>query len=229
MHRFLDNPVTKRILGLCSVVALASVTAWLLLGTDLGAHLREQDSIRRWIQDWPMLSPLLFIMAYAAAGILALPVWWMQVIAGYCFGLKTGIAWCLVGDAIAAGACLQFSRWAMRDWVQRRVQGHYRKIKELDEKLGHNGLLVVMATRLSLVIPFGISNYLFGVTRIRLMDVMAGTLLGGMLTKMIHVAVGVDPRMLASPRYLMVLVGVNVLLASPLLLRYLRPRWFGRA
>ena len=36
------------------------------------------------------------------------------------------------------------------------------KLRKLDEKLDHNGLLVIMLARLMHVVPFGISNFMFG-------------------------------------------------------------------
>ena len=42
------------------------------------------------------MAPLLFLVAYTIVGALALPVWWMQVIAGYCFGLVWGVVWAQV-------------------------------------------------------------------------------------------------------------------------------------
>ena len=65
---------------------------------------------------------------------------------------------------------LALSRWLIGDWFLHRVADRMAKLRKLEENLGHNGLLVVMAIRLTHVVPFGISNYLLGLTTITLMD-----------------------------------------------------------
>ncbi len=204
------------------VVGIALV--WVLYGTDLGEDIRQRDALRRWTVNDPLLSRFTFLVTYFIVGLFALPVWWLQLLAGHCFGLVMGVVWCHVGAMAAAWASVQLAQWLMGDWIEGHLGRHRERFHAICRKLGHNGLLVVTATRVSHVMPFGISNYLFGLTRLRMVDVLVGTVLGGTLSKMLHVAAGSDPRMLYAPWFLASLVVVNALLLSPLLLQRLLPR-----
>ena len=222
----MDQSMAKRVVALAVLVLLTASAAWFLYGTETGRWLRETTVIRKWVDDRPAVAPLGFILGYAIVGALALPVWWMQVIAGYCFGTLMGVVWCQTGAVVGAVISMRIGHWLFGEWFRERVESHRERLRALDEKLGHNGLLVVTAVRLSHVMPFGVSNYLFSVTRISLIDVVIGTILGGTFSKMIHVPLGDEPSMLWSAEYWAIIVGVNIVLLSPLLLRYLFPQWF---
>jgi uncharacterized membrane protein YdjX (TVP38/TMEM64 family) len=217
-----------RLLALSTLVAVAAGAAWFLYGTETGRWVRETTVIRDWIAARPTVAPLAFIAGYAIVGALALPVWWMQVIAGYCFGTLMGVVWCQAGAVVGAVISMRVGHWLFGEWFRERVESHRARLRALDERLGHNGLLVVTAVRLSHVMPFGVSNYLFSVTRISLIDVVIGTILGGTFSKMIHVPLGDEPSMLVSAEYWAIISAVNAVLLSPLLLRYLFPQWFRR-
>ena len=217
-----------RLLALMTLVALAAGAGWFLYGTETGTWLRTTTVIRDWIAARPAVAPLVFVMLYAVAGAVALPVLWLQVIAGYCFGTLMGIVWCQVGAVIGAVVSMHIGHRLFGEWFRERVEAHRERLRALDEKLGHNGLLVVTAVRLSHVMPFGVSNYLFSLTRISMIDVAIGTILGGTFSKMVHVPLGDDPAMLVSVEYWTIIAAVNAVLLSPLLLRYLFPQWFRR-
>ncbi|HEX2971373.1 MAG TPA: VTT domain-containing protein [Tepidisphaeraceae bacterium] len=228
MDHMKKQGVIRRWVVIGILMLAAILAAWGIYGTEFGAALRQREVVRTWLGRWPGLAPVLFIAGYATIGTLAMPVWWMQVIAGYCFGLGMGLAWCLLGDVLSATTSMLLAHWLLGDYLEHRVKPYQAKLRRLDAKLEHNGLLLVVLTRMSFVAPFGISNYLFGLTRMRLVDVIVGTLLGGLLTRMIHVAAGVDWRLLTKGWYLLVLAGVSLVALAPLALCYWRPAWFRR-
>src|SRR5205085_165743 len=102
-----------------------------------------------------------------------------------------------------------------------KVEARMARLKDLDEKLGHNGFFVVMMVRLAHFLPFGISNYLFGLTNVAAGDVALGTLLGGVPGVVIYVTLGAHRRFLADWRYVSALAVLNILLLTPVVLRYL--------
>jgi uncharacterized membrane protein YdjX (TVP38/TMEM64 family) len=83
-----------------------------------------------------------------------------------------------------------------------------------------------MAARLMHFLPFGLSNYLFGITRIKLAEVAAGTFLGTIPSISIWVLPGAGIHV-RDNWWIMALIGLlNVLLLIPILLRYVKPEWF---
>ena len=74
--------------------------------------------------------------------------------------------------------------------------------------------------------PFGISNYLIGLSRISITDAVLGTILGGTFSKSMHVAIGAG--VFKSYQFWVGVIVLDIFLLSPLILRYLRPQWFKR-
>lgn len=224
----IQRPPLTRLLLTLALLVLIGALLYLFHFTAWGQRLLENPALRNWITTRPRLAPLLFLALYSACGLFGLPVWWLQMLAGYCFGLMLGLLWCTAGALLGSALTLQVGHFLFGEYFHRHIEPHTQRLAALDEKLGHNGLLVVTTVRLSNIIPFGLANYAFALTRISLLDVLLGTVMGGTLGKMIYVALGADPKAFASRGFLGALVIVNGLLLLPLLLRYLRPDWFRR-
>ena len=168
----------------------------------------------------PITAPLSYAALYITLGVLALPVWWIQIIGGMAFGLPLAVAYTQIAATISAVLAARFSHWLAADWFH-RLEEHLARLRWLDETFGKNGLLVVMAVRLSHVLPFGLSNYAFGLTTMRTRDIAWGTFLGGLPAVCTYVAIGVGGRPLSDWRYVVGIVILNAILIVPLAVRYL--------
>ena len=127
---------------------------------------------------------------------------------------------------MSSGCGALVSRLVVGEWFHSKVEARRARLREIDERLGHNGFLVVMATRLMHFVPFGAANYLFGLSRISLIDVVLGTLLGNIPAIAFYVAVGSGIHPLRNWRFMAGLAAVNVVLLVPVALRYWKPEWF---
>jgi uncharacterized membrane protein YdjX (TVP38/TMEM64 family) len=216
-------------LALLVLIVVGAVVAWyVVFKTPFGEKLRDRQLVNAWVNDHRMIAPGILFGAYVICAVLMLPVWWLQALGGYCLGLFWGIVWCELGAMVGATLSLILSRWLVGQWFRQRYESRMMKLHAVNEKLGHNGLLVVMAVRLCHVLPFGVSNYLFGLTRITVQDVAVGTFLGGLPAVAFAVALGYDWRLYHDWRLWVTLAAVNVALLLPLGLRYWKPQWFKR-
>ena len=211
--------------------ALIAGGIWFIFATPQGAALRDDPKklaadFQGWVSAHGVWAPAVFIGVYVLAALCMVPVWWLQLLAGAGFGLWAGIAWSLAGAVSGSAAGCVLSRAVAADWFHARIEGRREKLRQLDEKMGHNGLLIVMAIRLMHVLPFGLSNYLLGVSRISLADVVVGTLLGNIPSIALYVGAGAGINPLHNWRFVAALVAVNVLLLAPVALRYWKPGWF---
>ncbi|HVT88131.1 MAG TPA: VTT domain-containing protein [Tepidisphaeraceae bacterium] len=219
-------------LGILGIVAiLAIVAAGMMLFTEQGREIRNDPrefgkKMRQWVELHPLEAPLAYIAAYTIVGALALPVWWLPVLAGHAFGLVAGIFWTQIASTSAAIAAGTLSRFLLADWFRRRIEAHTVRLQQLDEKLGHNGLLAVFAVRLAHFIPAGVSNYAFGLTTISLRDIAVGTFIAGLPSTALEVTIGAAPQMLSDWRYVAILAVLNIAPIGALIVRYIRPDWF---
>jgi uncharacterized membrane protein YdjX (TVP38/TMEM64 family) len=208
---------------LCAIL-LASVG---LFGTETGRSLRDVQrlqatgaDVRLWVAWHPAAAPAVFLTIYITCAILALPVWWLQILSGYAWGLAGGIALSLAGHICGSVVTMYVVRWLGGEWFHARASHKMARFRRITEGLGHNGLLVVLAARVCYVVPYGLSNYLFALTRIRGRDAALGTLLGGLPVVAGWVAIGARPAVLVDWRFWTVIVGTNVILLAPLAVRF---------
>ena len=117
------------------------------------------------------------------------------------------------GGRSCGGACCGGT-----DWLHRIIGAgkSAQRLRRAVELLGENGLLVVFVCRLSYPIPYGVSNYLFGLTGIKLRDIAIGTALGGTPVYAGWVAAGARPEWLSRWEFWVTVIGVNLVLLVPL-------------
>jgi len=222
----------RLVLGLLLAAAIIAAAVW-LFGTQEGNQYLDPKNIhhlgrrfRDWVQGHPLSAPAAYVALYILLGILALPVWWLQIIAGRGFGLWIALALTQLAATVAAALAVAISHYLVGDWLRVELASRRARLMELDEKLGHHGLLVVMAVRLVHVMPFSLSNYAFGLTQIRPRQAALGTLLGNVPTAAFYISIGAGVHPWRNWHFMLALAVVNAILIIPLALRYYRPQWF---
>ena len=165
-------------------LALLAVTAiWFLL------PVREWiDGFQGWITDLGAVGIAVFVGLYVAVTVVLGPAWALTLVAGLAYGLW-GVP-LVVGSATLA-ACLAFliGRHLARDRVKKLVDDS-GKLTALNRAVGKEGWKVVGLMRLSPVFPFGLQNYLFGVTEVGFVPYALATLVGIVPGTALYVYIG---------------------------------------
>ena len=120
---------------------------------------------------------LLFAGLYVLATVLLVPMWTFAVVAGAMFGVVWGFA--LVAVSATTGATVAFlvARYALRERVKKRFDRN-ALLRTINRALRGAAWKAVLLLRLSPLVPFGIQNYFFGVSRVKLPQYVVGTALG---------------------------------------------------
>jgi uncharacterized membrane protein YdjX (TVP38/TMEM64 family) len=224
---------TLKAISIALLAAMFITACYILFFSPVGRELRHRHALLgQNVQDLaarhPLTAPLIYITLYAALGILALPVWWVPILGGLAFGIWLGTVWSLIGAVVGAAISVQLVRWIAGPWFHQRIESKMQRLKQIDDALDHNGFLVVIAIRLIHLMPFGLSNYALGLTTISLPDVIFGTLLGGIPTVPIYVAIGAGLHPLQNWRFITIIALLNLFMVVPVAARYWRPQWFRR-
>jgi uncharacterized membrane protein YdjX (TVP38/TMEM64 family) len=97
----------------------------------------------------------------------------------------------IVSFASTAAAALAFliARYAARSRVERLARGNER-FRAIDRAIGENGWKVVGLLRLSPLIPFSLSNYLYGLTSVRFLPYLVASWAGMLPGTLLYVALG---------------------------------------
>lgn len=155
----------------------------IIVGTLAGAKMIGLATINGWLQNfihyveglggWGML---LYALVLGVACLLAMPAMPLSIGAGIIFHFWLGLAICLVGLALGATLGFLASRYLARDTVAEKLQGS-PKFKAIDTAIGNEGWKIVTLLRMC-PLPFGLSNYIYGITSIPFWHYLIATVIG---------------------------------------------------
>lgn len=144
----------------------------LVIGRLLSPYLPQ---FAAWVHTLGLWAPFAFVGAYVIVVICMLPAFLLIMVGGAVFGVVKGSALALTGALIGGTCAFLIARYLARDVVARRV-AHNPTLSAIDRAVGEDGMKLVFLLRLSPAIPFVLSNYALGVTRVKLVDFMVGTI-----------------------------------------------------
>jgi len=129
-------------------------------------NYREFDPTRvdAWIKDAGVMGPILFMLVYAIGTVLLVPGPLFTLVAGALFGPVYGTLYSLTGVMIGASIAFLIARFVASDWLEKKVGGRLKRVKEGVE---HEGWRFVAFLRLVPVFPAIVINYALGLTRIK--------------------------------------------------------------
>lgn len=172
-----------RLIGAGLFLGAMLVAVWTL---PLEAWLEAASG---WIESHPWQGRAIFFVAFIAGACLMVPGSLLFMIGGFLFGTAWGIALVGVAAPVAAAVAFVLGATVAREQVA-NAAARYPKFDAIDRALDEKGFLIVFLTRVAMVLPYNVLNYLFGATRIRLAPYFAGTALGMLLPVVLFVYIG---------------------------------------
>lgn len=132
-------------------------------------------------------TPLLVAAAYVVASLTMFPITVLLVLTAITFEPVVAMMYSVFGTTLGAILTYGIGRWGGRRLVH-RLMGH--RLKVLSGKVGRQGIVAVLALRMTPIAPFTLINVLAGATHIRLWDFVIGTALGLLPSVVALTAVG---------------------------------------
>jgi uncharacterized membrane protein YdjX (TVP38/TMEM64 family) len=109
---------------------------------------------------------VLYAAMYAVAAVLFVPGSVLTLAAGVVFGLFWGTVAVSLGSTAGAALAFLLARYLARERVVAWA-AKYPKFRAIDRAIGEQGWKIVALLRLSPLVPFTYSNYLYGLTPVR--------------------------------------------------------------
>ena len=155
-----------------AVLAVAFVGVWL-------SPLREQltiENVRSFVGHLRGLwyGPIVFILAFAAGCVFAIPASVFCIAAGLIWGWLGGAMYSIVGGALGAMLSFFVGRYLGEGFLARFGKVGQMVAKQVD----HAGFRNMLALRFIPGIPFAVLNYGAGVCGVRFRDYVLSTILG---------------------------------------------------
>ncbi|NJK61140.1 MAG: TVP38/TMEM64 family protein [Oscillatoriales cyanobacterium SM2_1_8] len=122
--------------------------------------------------------PLVYLLAYVGATVLALPATALTLAAGAWFGVGAGSLWTWLGATLGAMAAFAVARWLAADWVQQQLQGRGDRLAQFSQGIAERGFWFVLSVRLAPIFPFNFTNYALGLTPVPSRDYLLATAIG---------------------------------------------------
>jgi uncharacterized membrane protein YdjX (TVP38/TMEM64 family) len=214
---FLARPVVR-------LTLLGLVLVGLLLVVRSAGGL-SRAGIEQLVDQAGPLAPLAFVVLYAVLTVMLVPGSIITAAGGLLFGALLGTALTVVGATAGATAAFLLARSLGRRQVE-QLAG--QRLGRFDRWLEDRGFVAVLYLRLIPVVPFNLSNYVVGVTGVRLGAYVLATALGILPATFAFASLGGNIDDPTSPQFLAAaaLLGVLVV-AGPLVQRWLRQRGHG--
>jgi len=167
---------------------LALALAWRFL--PLAAWLR---SLEDRIGSMGNAGLLVYGLVYVVAVLLFVPGLILTLAAGFLFGFVRGCLLVSAASTIAAALAFLIARHLARDrierWARRRPE-----FEAIDRAVGENGWKIVALLRLSPLVPFSLSNYLYGLTSVRFAPYVLTSWLAMIPATLVYVSLGAAGR-----------------------------------
>jgi uncharacterized membrane protein YdjX (TVP38/TMEM64 family) len=156
------------------VAILLSVIALLLWINYRYLHLSPQN-IRDWILSFGWMAPPLYILLYTVRPLVLFPVTLLSLTGGLAFGALWGSIYTIIGATMGALLSFLISRYFGKQLVKKQWTGKWSK---LEKKLEEQGFFYVLLIRLIPFISFDLISYAAGLSKIRILPYLLGTVIG---------------------------------------------------
>jgi uncharacterized membrane protein YdjX (TVP38/TMEM64 family) len=178
----------KRAVG--GVAAFVVIIIALFLATKFLPVQQWLRSFNNWVGQMGVAGILIFVGVYVIATVLLAPGAILTIGAGFAFGLWKGFLAVSAGSTLGAALAFLVARFIARDKVEAIAQRN-EKFRRIDKAMGKEGAKLIFLLRLSPVIPFNLSNYLYGLTSVKFWSYVLASWIGMIPGTFLYVYIGV--------------------------------------
>ena len=194
--------------------AIRAVTLGLLLLTLVACLVAygvpEPAALRAFVADAGPWTPIGVAAVAVVTSVLMVPRGVPALLAGLLLPPVLAVAVALAGIALGATVAFLLGRGLGRPFLERWTErsGPEARLVRLQSWLDRDGTRAVVYARILPVFPFGLLNYLFGATTVRMLPFVLGTAAAIVPSTTAYVLVGASADRPGSPAFLLSVGGV---------------------
>ena len=129
------------------------------------SYLKSREKMEKVILSLGAWGPAAYIAIYALITLTCISVLPITLVGGLVFGGVMGTFYTALGASIGLSLSFLVARYIARKPIEKKF-GRSDVFKKIDEGVRNEGWFVLATTRLLPVFPFGIQNYVYGLTSI---------------------------------------------------------------
>lgn len=187
-----------------------------------GSGYLTPDGIKMFVLSFGALAIFAFIAISLIRPVFFLPLTPITIASGFLFGIGPGLAIAMIGSTLSALMVFGISRYLFQDYVKRKILIRY---PAMDSRIQENGWRYVLFLRLIPVLPFDVTGYMAGASRVKARDYLLGTIGGELPGAVILVVFGsslVKPG--SSVFYISLILALGLLVLPEIARRLLRKK-----
>tara|TARA_B100000214_G_scaffold248713_1_gene182727 strand:- start:203 stop:826 length:624 start_codon:yes stop_codon:yes gene_type:complete len=116
---------------------------------------------------------IVFALFYVFWVSLLLPGSWLSMLSGFLYGTWLGSSVVFLGAFVGAHLSFYLGRTFLKGWAQKKVS-NFPKVQIMEKAVRREGLKVILLTRLSPLFPFGLLNFTYGLSEVKIRDFTLG-------------------------------------------------------
>jgi uncharacterized membrane protein YdjX (TVP38/TMEM64 family) len=176
------SPLTKKIVAAIALVIGLAVASYFF------PVVPALQNLCVWVGSLGPLGVFLLALFLAIGSLLFLPASPFIIAGSAVFGFPLGVLGALTGLALGASGGFCLSRWFLRKDISARFRKH-ATFRAIDMAIEKEGWKIVILLRLC-PIPFGLANYLYGLTAVRFRPYLIASLIGGLPSLLLYCQLG---------------------------------------
>ncbi|WP_432983893.1 TVP38/TMEM64 family protein [Dactylosporangium sp. CA-233914] len=133
------------------------------------------------------MAPIIAIGGSAVLTTALAPRTLLAGVGGLLFGFVGGALYIMLGVTLGALIAHTVGRLLGRDFMARHLSG---RLLTMEQAVAKRGVLAIVISRMVPFVPFGIANYIFGTTSVRMSAFITGTVLGALPATLAYSALG---------------------------------------
>lgn len=128
-------------------------------------YLKDRQKLEILIKSLGVWGPIAYIGLYAIITTTCVSVLPLTLAGGLIFGAIMGIIYTAIGAGLGLSLSFLIARYIARKPIEEKF-GNTEVFKKINEGVKNDGWFILATTRLLPVFPFGIQNYVYGLTPI---------------------------------------------------------------
>ncbi len=168
--------------ALVALLALVAIAWWLPVG-------RALIELRGLFEYIGAFGPLALLLLYVVANLLLIPGALVMMVAGALLSPTAALLTMSAGTVLAAAAGFVIARHMAHGPIERAARRSPR-LESLREAMADGGFGMLVLLRLTPVVPYGFSNYVFGLTPVRLAPFVLASWIAMIPTAVLYTLLG---------------------------------------
>lgn len=160
--------IDRKLLKIVGLIFVGIILIYIFYNCNIFEYIKDREKLEVFIRDYGVAGEGIYIGIYIICTLLCISVLPVTLAGALIFGIIRTILITIVSASIGLSLSFLISRYILKKPLEKKFREHkiYRKIDEGVEK---QGWFIVAITRIVPIFPFGIQNYVYGLTNISFM------------------------------------------------------------